>query len=150
MCNCHQVHHQQWLCHQLDQEFLSPQAPQVGQGIKCLTQQNCSLFFTQANFLPLCTHVLDVLPTPQASNHGQEQLETTSPNLPCNTQHPACSHATFKAARAPLACKTASHALFTQELRVLCIRVYILEEPFNLLSVEWLVVCGHNVPDKTS
>ena len=37
----------------------------------------------------------------------------------------------------------------TSPYKVLCIRVCIPEESFNLFSVEWLVICEHNVPDKT-
>ena len=38
----------------------------------------------------------------------------------------------------------------TQELKALCICVGFLEQVFNQFGIEWQVVCGHNVPDKTS
>ena len=123
-------------------------------------------------FFP-CRDVLDELPhtsSMQSLDKGNWQQHEQTSHTPHNTKHAPCS---IQRCRGLLWCAEELHmsSFCTQKhedviylslslqpkysltdtspYKVLCIRVCIPEESFNLFSVEWLVICEHNVPDKT-
>ena len=129
------------------------QAPQVGHGIICLAQQSYNLLFSQTYSLGLFALVCWMgTTTPCAStlwagvvgsNMSKPPTHPTTPStLPCN----------LHCGRGLLWHTKEFHvgSFGTQELKALCIWVGFLEEVFNQFGIEWQVVCGHNVPDKTS